>query len=276
MKNRFKNYLVGSDIEVFLFNELTGEVISAEGIIPGSKYDPFKLDREGCALQLDNISCEFNVPPATKGEEMYENITYVLNHIAGILPEGVAVKISASATLDPKYLQTENAKTMGCDPSFNAWQRCINERPSLEETPNLRVCGGHIHIGYANPDEATSEAIIRAMDKYLGVLSVVLDTDKDRKKLYGKAGEFRFQPYGVEYRVLSNFWTSSKELTLLMFEQIQKALDFVEANGLIEANSEEGLLIQKIINSGDTEAAKEYLQNNEITAKTVIEEYATL
>jgi hypothetical protein len=270
MYRKIENYLVGSDIEVFLIDELTGQVISAEGIISGTKEIPFPLGREGCAKQLDNISLEYNVPPTTDPAIMFENIQFVINTISEAIPQGIGIKALASAELDPKYLQTEQAQTMGCEASFNAWQRIQNPRPSLEENPNLRVCGGHIHIGYDNPDQNTSEAIIRAMDMFLGVPSVIFDKDKKRKQLYGKAGEFRFTSYGCEYRVLSNFWTVSQEMVDMIYQQIAKAISFVEENGCIDSESDLGKEIQSIINTGDESRAKAFIAQQGILEKELV------
>lgn len=53
------------------------------------------------------------------------------------------------------------------------------------------------------------ETLIPLLDLYIGIPSVLLDDSKqqvERRKVYGRAGEFRLTPYGIEYRVLSNFW----------------------------------------------------------------------
>ena len=57
------------------------------------------------------------------------------------------------------------------------------------------------------------------MDCFHGIISVLLDSSKSsarRKELYGKAGAHRPKDYGVEYRVLSNYWLKSPELVMLM------------------------------------------------------------
>ena len=88
------------------------------------------------------------------------------------------------------------------------------------------------------------------------VYTVVWDTDDQRRQLYGKAGAFREQPHGVEYRTLSNFWIFSKDLISEVYDRIQAAIN----HPLIETNSEEGKLIQQIINTNDKLSAKSYLQ----------------
>ena len=88
-----------------------------------------------------------------------------------------------------------------------------NNPPSLDGT-NLRSCGGHLHIGFdrAKNDMMARPHLVRILDLVAGVPSIIIDKDKDRRKLYGKAGAHRPKmieagdPYdGVEYRTLSNF-----------------------------------------------------------------------
>lgn len=273
---RILKYLVGTDVEVFLRNTITGDIITAEGIIKGSKDAPEKMDREGCATQLDNVSLEYNVPPTIDPEEMYENIMYVINTVTGTLPEGIEIVVIPSATLKDEYLTSEIAQTMGCDSSLNAWTRSTNERPSLAKNPNLRCCGGHIHIGYNEPDMPTSEAIIRAMEVFIGLPSILMDKDTERKKLYGKAGEFRFTDYGCEYRVVSNFWTTSKENVKFIYEQVQKAIDFVNRGETIDAQSILGLNIVKAINTQDVALATSIMADLNVLAKETLKKYATV
>ena len=116
---------------------------------------------------------------------------------------------------------------------------------------------GHIHIGYDNPDYLTSLAIIKAMDLFLGVPSIILDSDNIRRKTYGKAGAFRPKKYGVEYRTLSNFWITDQKSVNWVFKQVQKAVDFV--NNKIELSDEDQLNIQIAINTGNTEAVLKIL-----------------
>ena len=70
-----------------------------------------------------------------------------------------------------------------------------NPKPKGTST-NLRSAGFHIHVGYENPDVDTSLSLVRYMDVFLGIPSVVKDKDKKRRSLYGKAGCFRLTDYG--------------------------------------------------------------------------------
>lgn len=263
-----ENLLLGADPELFL--EKNGEIVSAEGLIGGTKQAPKKISYEGHAIQEDNVMIEFNIPPSYNLENFTENIQFVkdyLTTLAGV--QGGSLNFSASAELDPKYLQTDQAKLFGCDPDLNVWQKCVNQAPAAGG--NLRTCGGHIHIGYDNPSQEVSEKIIYAMDTVLGLESINLDKDDRRREMYGKAGCFRFKDYGVEYRTLSNFWIQSDELIEWAYEKTVKAIELVNS-GKIDVIIAEMAVIETIINNNDKEGAIKMLkQVEELLIKETIE-----
>src|SRR5690606_24428610 len=132
-----------------------------------------------------------------------------------------------SANLDRMYLETENALTFGCQPDYNAYTMQTNLRPNTSDE-TLRSAGGHIHIGYKDapeydpeyyiPDEERAN-IVRALDLFIGVPSILLEPDNKRKELYGKAGAFRPKPYGLEYRTISNYYMEDKKLIEWVYNQ---------------------------------------------------------
>jgi len=95
------------------------------------------------------------------------------------------------------------------------------------------------------------------MDLFLGVPSVLIDDGKERKKLYGKAGAYRYKPYGVEYRTLSNFWVFEPGLIDWVWNQTEKALTHVK-NGLMD--KELSRLARECINKDDHNLAH-YINN---------------
>lgn len=260
------DYLVGSDIEVFL--KEGNEIISAEGYIEGTKEKPFELDRKGCAVSLDNILMEFNVNPTKDYEEMWEDIIFNLNFIHNSLPDGMDIAIQSSAILDAKWLQTDNAKLLGCEPDYSVYTRAMNIAPNTEGLLS-RSAGGHIHIGspiLINNFELI-EKVAKAFDLFLGVPSLILDPDTERRKLYGKAGCVRFcEKYGFEYRTLSNFWIKNKELVKWVFQNVDRAIQFVNNN---EELPDEQLIINTI-NNNDTATAKELINQYKLLETYVV------
>lgn len=255
--------LIGTDPEVFVKNK---NIISAVGMVGGTKEFPKEISEEGHALQEDNVLVEFNTPPRSNPSDLYNDIQFCLAQINNILPKGVNIEIVSSAYLDDIELASEQAQQFGCEPDFNVWTKDLNIPPNPDT--NLRTAGGHVHVGYENPSQEKSEQLIRAMDLFLGVPSVLMDSDKLRRSLYGSAGSFRFKDYGVEYRTLSNFWIKNKQLVEFIFEQTQRAFDF---EGDLIPHRED---IEIAINKSDKDLAKSLIEKfNVLKTKTTCVEY---
>ncbi len=256
--------LVGSDIEVFLFSEKKGIFISSVGKIEGTKEAPYNVIKEGCCTQLDNVSTEFNVPPVLLSQPglMAENIGLVLNYLKDKFKKEELIPVCCpSAEFSFEELSTPEANIFGCEPDFNAWLNGkVNEKPS-SDNPYLRCAGGHIHIGYEEKSVEQNKEIIKALDLVLGAPSIFIDKDIYRRNLYGKAGAFRHKPFGVEYRVLSNFWTETPELIHWVFKGINKALDLINQGVNFNVYEEKVL---KSINGFDEEAARSIIDEFEI------------
>jgi hypothetical protein len=243
---------LGCDPEVFLFNEQDNKFISSVGLVGGSKDSPMPIDGEGNAVQEDNVTVEFNTPPCYTVEDFKKHINknkqWITDHASKL---GLKLAIKPSAVFDADQLDTEAAQTFGCEPDFNAWNDGkMNPRPRARNR-NLRSCGGHVHI---QCDHETTDIleVVRAMDLFVGCLMLEFDNDKGRRELYGKAGAFRKKSYGVEYRTASNVWIESDDRIQWVWDQTEKALEFV-ARGR-RFTEEEGKLIQQCINSSDVEA----------------------
>ena len=259
---RVKNPKFGDDIEFFLKSKDNGEIVSAEGIIRGTKTDPYHFDDKNkfFATSLDNILAEGNIPPSTDPLEFYNNVNKLIQYINSIVPKELTTAALPSARLDVKYLQTDNAMIFGCDPSLNCWTlQEVRPQPSGD---NLRSAGTHIHIGYDNINDDTNVLLARACDLYLGVPAVLKEPANERKQVgYGLAGNFRHQKHGVEYRSLSSHFSSSKDLIEWCFNNANEAIKFVNS-GRSEEISSLGDMLQEIINTED-----------KVTAQFIIEQF---
>ena len=78
------NVTIGADPELFIINEKTKKVVSAVGLIPGEKGNPWRSDDmpEGFGLETDNILADFNIPRVTDEINFVNN---VVNKIYSIL-----------------------------------------------------------------------------------------------------------------------------------------------------------------------------------------------
>lgn len=146
-----------------------------------------------------------------------------------------------------------------CEPDLNPYLREENPRPDSDT--NLRCVGAHVHIGYPNPNQTTSEEIVKAFDIFVTLPALLIDKDERRRELYGKAGAFRFkEPWGVECRALSNFWIHSDELMGWVYDQTIKAVESVldgKAQGIIDEYSS---YVVEAINTNNKALAEELLK----------------
>jgi hypothetical protein len=167
-----------------------------------------------------------------------------------------------AAILAQNWLESEQALVFGCEPDYNAWTREMNVKP-VALNAQLRSAGLHVHFGYDNPDNQISEDIIRTCDLFLGVPSILLEPDNDRRSLYGKAGAFRFKDYGAEYRTLSGYFAINNDLLGWVFDNSVKVIDFVNDERMDEVEAA-GPLIQHAINNCDKTAAANLIRQFEI------------
>lgn len=251
------NVRIGSDPETFLIDQ-TGKFISSVGLIGGSKDEPMDIG-SGCSVQEDNVTVEFNTPPTNVEDDFVNSINYNLDWITKRAQEmNLKVIHTPSAVFEDSQLETRAAQTFGCDPDFNAWRYSDpNPRPK-SDNPNLRSAGGHIHI---EAPELNKEDLIKAMDLFVGVPMLEFDNDSNRRKLYGKAGAYRPKTYGVEYRTASNAWLQDDDKKRWVFQQTQKAVQFVR-NGK-QIPEELGKLIQRSINRSDLKLATKVMNWSE-------------
>lgn len=262
---KINNYKVGSDPEAFIV--LDNKIISSVGLIPGSKDEPYDIGK-GCAIQTDNVLAEWCLPPTTKSDEFWESLSHCVGYAEDILPANHRISFRASANVTDDQLMTPEANLFGCEPSFNAWRNGKQNRAPKSSNRNLRSAGFHLHIGYDNPTDKLNIEIIKMMDLFLGIPSMLIDPDTERRKLYGKAGEFRHKKYGVEYRVLSSYLGSSKELVDWMFDQIQVAVDYINVGGKLD--EEESLQIQMSINDNDQYLVSKLMDDYAITTPVLV------
>lgn len=273
--------IVGSDPEVFL-RDKQGAIVSAIDLIPGYKEEPYPT-KHG-SVQPDNILAEFNSRPARNVIEFVENHNLILSDLKEIIaPLDLDLDFVASAIADRELLSDPRACIAGCMPDFNVWKCRLLEGGGFKLRPNkaanyfvtpIRAAGGHLHISFDQADEDYSFInrfnFVKALDYNLGVMSVIHDPDNQRREFYGKAGSFRPKvkenndPYnGVEYRTLSNFWLKSNELMELVYNKVVEVYENLDE--LAEKAEYYSSSIQKIINTGNSEDAKIFCKNENIS-----------
>lgn len=222
-------FMVGCDPELFVRNKDTKEFVSAWGMIPGTKEEPFKVPKG--AIQVDGNAVEFNIDPASTLPEWHENIETVMDELGKRIPDHCELVIKPTADFNPDYFNAlpAEAKELGCVPDYNAYTGTENPRP--DGNPPFRTASGHVHVSWTtdkdpnDPDHrADCDEVIKQLDFYVGVPSLVWDKDQRRRQMYGKAGACRYKSYGVEYRTPSNMWLDDKVSRSYVFNATIAAL----------------------------------------------------
>ncbi|MDE3022292.1 MAG: hypothetical protein KGI54_10565 [Pseudomonadota bacterium] len=240
---------LGCDPEVFLQNK-AGSPISSIGYINADKWNPMQIPDmpEGYTLQEDNVSLEYGVPPAASVDEFVHHIQSVMNKSLEYLP-GLSFSKLSCIIFPEDQMQHPLAHIFGCEPDFNAWTNEENKKPSPPH-PFMRSAGGHIHV----ETDKDPRQVVRAMDLYLGVPSVLMDKGEQRKQMYGAAGAHRVKSYGPEYRTLSNFWIFEERLIRWVWDNTKRAIDCT-----LDLDKESTRILQAI-NGNDKALAKELVK----------------
>lgn len=252
------SFTIGADPELFLKN-FDNKLISVVGKIGGTKEEPLPIGN-GCAIQEDNVAAEFCIPPCKDAKAFINSINFSLGNIAlrAKQLDLTLATLVASHSFDKDQLRHPNARRFGCDPDYNAYTDRPNPRPRAQDKC-LRSAGGHVHVG---TDKKPTD-LIKTMDLMLGVPSVLMDNDEERRKLYGKAGCFRYKPYGVEYRTLSNFWIWDEKTIEWVYHQVAESIQFCDEyiKEFSETTSES---IIHCINNNDKDLAKQLVNRFEV------------
>jgi len=264
--------LIGADPELFLTKD--NNFVSAFGMIKGTKENPFKV--ENGAVQVDGMALEFNIKPAKNSDEFSYNVNSVMSQLRNMIPNEFEFSKKPLASFSKSYMsmQPKEALLLGCSPDYNAYIQEMNPSKIGYDTPK-RVAGGHIHIGWTENEDpfeyghfSSCSQLAIQLDYALGVPSILLDKDTERVKYCGNAGSFRPKPYGLEYRVLSNFWIYNEQYTAFVCEKARRALTDIAENNMTYRNYFEGNS-ENIINKKLTHHAREML----ISANYLLEGY---
>lgn len=224
-------------------------------------------------IVCDGVQAELNPPPQTcraiLGSKICESLIALKKEIE---KEGKSFKISFDPVvkITKKELDSlsEKSKVFGCAPSRSTDPDRLDTIPKADGYMK-RAAGGHIHLGgKQNCPNAflEPELLVNVLDVLVGNTCVLLDRDEsnvERRKMYGRAGEYRLPAHGIEYRTLSNFWLKSYPLMSFVMSLSRLAVCLVEDSkgprnfagellSLVDMTK-----IQKAINENDFDLAYE-------------------
>lgn len=213
---------VGCDPEMFLRDSKTGKFVSAEGIVPGDKNNPFKVNKG--TIQTDGFAAEIGITPASSASEFADNVQTVLEEL-GKYTKGYTIEFIDSVIFseDVYNKQSETGRELGCMPDFNAYTKMANPVPQ-PNPKSFRTASGHIHIGWGEDMDindpghfADCLSVVKQLDWSVGAATAGWNPMSRRRELYGKAGAFRVKNYGCEYRTPDNTWLQKRELMEYVF-----------------------------------------------------------
>jgi hypothetical protein len=233
--------MYGCDPEFFFTK--SGRIIGSEKIIPkeGLNYTPNEFKRADgrhtakeetkSKIIIDGIQAELNPRPNTCRANLGNEIACCFRKIKEeILKKDKDLKCNFGQGVEISQEEmdslSEQSKQFGCMPSQNTYVKKPTIKIKDASKYMFRSAGGHIHIGTDRLEPEHKEIIknpkkiIPLLDLIVGNTCVLIDRDPgniERRKNYGKAGEYRLPKHGLEYRTLSNFWLQSYPLMSFVF-----------------------------------------------------------
>lgn len=260
---------LGSDPELFVQARDTGNVVSAIPILQRSKHDPIDLG-DGIKTYADCVLAEASFPPSHSIDEVMGRLKTVFTRMQEKLGDRYRLLPKSSHVMDPEQLQPSHGmdpNEVGCTPSHDAYTQAIE--PPHPFTDGLRTGSFHIHLGNCdwenrsgNPKLLTfnsRQEAVKVLDIIVGCASVIFDKDPSapaRRRLYGRAGNYRACDYGLEHRILGNYALRSPDLTRLVYDLVDHAMEHVKGDTSVDLiRSIPPDMVQRAINECDRELA---------------------
>ena len=221
---------LGYDPEFFFKKD--GKIIGAERVIPRDGVMGDYYGNSFKALALDGVQVEMHAKSFSCRQAGSGYIMAAMNAVKNELKKeqnkGVEACFDGVVLVPRRELDqlSDSAKILGCAPSFNYYDKNASVGVKNPVTFRKRSAGGHVHLGMTGnmllmsadstqPRGMARERLVPLLDILLGNQCVLLDRDpgaRARRRYYGRAGEYRLPPHGLEYRTLSNFWIRSYPL----------------------------------------------------------------
>ena len=258
--------MMGCDPELFL--ESHGEILGAEKVIPKEGLpNAYVIVPRPPGIVLDGVQVELHPYPHLCRANMANELKALMRTLKETSKsKGFSVSFRSVVKLKKAEMDSlsEESKQLGCTPSKNVYQPTATVR--RRKGYLTRSAAGHIHLSLPQEfigNEVWIKELVTLMDILVGIPAVLIDRDPlaaERRKTYGRAGEFRMPPHGVEYRTLSNFWLRAYPIMSLMFAQVRMALAIKrDYPGLTPRllNSVDLPTVEHAINLNDLDLAKQ-------------------
>lgn len=231
-------HMIGADPEVFLRN--AAGFFPSTGLLGGTKQNPFSF-ADGFAVQEDNVTAEYNIPPATSKEDWTKYHKIAWDYLQERVGNDVELVAQSAAEFDSSWFERiPQLMESGCDADFSVYT-FESSAPQGSLDNKTRFAGGHVHVS-CDYDWDGIQSLVRWLDLLIAVPFVRMDSDNRRRLLYGQAGVFRMKPYGIEYRTPSSVWTRYPKWQAYVYEAAQLACKILDDKENVSLPSDEMLL----------------------------------
>jgi len=210
---------LGIEIELAVYQK---EEPTTCWFLPYTKENPFEVD--GHLLHKDASMFELAIAPADEPSKVDANMFDAFNHAVAMLPDGAEMKpVPAVRYSDEALARDPYASVLGCGASQN-----IYGAPPIANAYGDNYRYGGIHVNLELDGEFDPVQTIFKLDCVLGLNSVAVweegyrEEMQRRRQYYGRAGEYRVKPFGIEYRTLPNCGIISG---MMLWRNIEKALN---------------------------------------------------
>lgn len=266
---------LGSDPELFF--RKGKQILGAELLLPREGLKVFEgVHETKSKWTIDGVQAELNPSVHTCRSSMASAISTSFRSLIQELkkkdPE-VTLDFSQAVEVGEADLAqlSEESRKFGCMPSLSIYDTSKDIQINQVDPSQYRIraAGGHVHIGVDNYPQLVPalttrcKETVQLLDIIAGNTAVIIDRSRaniERRKLYGRAGEYRLPAHGLEYRTLSNFWLYDSRLMSLMMGLVRLAVQLsADANhkqyyeAFFSAVPQEA--IRQAINTNDLEMA---------------------
>lgn len=229
-----KEFTIGADPELFIFNTENKEFIPSFEIFKGGKRNP-EIFYEEYAVLSDNAMVEFNIPPSDNELDFITRLNTAMEYIQRRLPENCFLTVDEEAEFSKQYTKNERFMEFGCAPQKNMYN--IPGKHPYEIPENIRFAGGHIHIGING--QFDKKRLVKFLDIFVGLPLLTYKNKISRQDFYGMPGNFRDTSYGLEYRTPSNNWLKSNESISNLYQSVNKAVQLCFDKSIKELSDNE-------------------------------------
>ena len=236
---------IGVEVELVVSNQREPVVCD---FLKYTKSKP--LIDNGNLYMKDASLLEIALRPCSSPEQYEEAVEEGLYKANQLLPPNHSLSAQACTQYTQEQLDKDPySSVLGCGQSLNFYE---HRKMPAQYTDTSRYGGVHVNVSIGSKMPLS---FVYGMDSIAGLLSASeWETDapekhRKRRTWYGRAGEYRRKPFGIEYRTLPSIAFFKMDGNKL-FSMVERALSWGQ-----EFDTEQLDKVQSIINNSDGEGA---------------------